>query len=215
MKKILELFAWARSIWKAAESLWHKVFSVDWEKYEDIDLSIDIEHLTMKDIPFIPDHIHASFDCTTYSLMAISKHRNKDNSPKSEYAEKCDRVNKKVIELIKVYQKINPKLTYSFENPRAKLRKMDFMQEFNRHTVWYCQYWYDIPKPTDIWTNLDWTPRPECRNHKYDKEGNIIDRHCHHQSARRWAKTWTQWKKNSYERSKIPEQLCIELMSCV
>ena len=53
-----------------------------------------------------------------------------------------------------------------------------------------------------------------CRNYKYDKEGNIIDKHCHHESARRGSKTGTQGKKGSYERSKIPLELCNDLLKC-
>ena len=211
--KILELFAGSRCMSREAEKLGMETFSVDWTPYENIDLSIDIENLKQSDVPFVPDHVHASFDCTTYTIAAISHHRN-GTEPKSDYAKKCDKVNQHVILLIKEWLKINPKLTFTFENPRGMLRHMPFMQEFTRHTVWYCQYGDDRAKPTDIWTNLEnWTPRPMCRNYKYDKEGNIIDKHCHHESARRGAKTGTQGKNGSYERSKIPSELCIELLN--
>ena len=94
------------------------------------------------------------------------------------------------------------------------LRHMEWMQEFKRHTVWYCKYGDDRAKPTDIWTNSDtWKPRPMCKNFKYNKEtGEIIDKHCHHESARRGAKTGTQGKKGSYNRSKIPNELCKEII---
>lgn len=204
--KILELFAGSRCIGKMAERLGHSVFSVDWENYPGIHLSKDIEFLEPKDIPFIPDHIHASFDCTTYSIAACSTHRTNSIEPKSDYAIKCDRVNQKVIALLDYYKTINPNITYSFENPRGMLRKMPFMQRFIRHTVWYCQYGDDRAKPTDIWTDLNWTPKPVCHN------GN---KNCHHQPAPRGSKTGTQGRKGSYERSKIPEQLCFELMRSV
>ena len=77
-----------------------------------------------------------------------------------------------------------------------------------------CQYGDSRAKPTDIWTNCDgWIPRAECHNYKYDKDGNIIDKHCHHESARRGAKTGTQGKKGSYERSKIPNELVVEILN--
>lgn len=79
---ILELFAGSRSIGKAAESLGMNVFSVDWEKYKDIDLSIDIGELKKEDVPFIPDIIWASPDCTTYSIAACSTHRTNSIEPK-------------------------------------------------------------------------------------------------------------------------------------
>lgn len=215
--KILELFAGSRSIGKEAEKQGHEVFSVDWEKFEGIDLSIDIENLKLEDIPFIPDMIWASPDCTTYTIAAISTHRNKeDRSGKTEYAKKCDRVNKHWIALLKEWLIINPKMVYFIENPRGGLRKMDFMKEFNMKTVWYCKYGDSRAKPTDIWSNSKtWIPRPMCKNYKYDKNGKIIDKHCHHESARRGAKTGTQGLKGSYERSKIPEQLCEEIIKSV
>ncbi len=203
VKNVLELFAGSRCIGKAAESLGMNVFSVDWERYEGIDLSIDIEELRPDQVPFIPDHVHASFDCTTYTISAISTHRN-GVIPKTDYAIKCDRVNQHVIALIKYWQTINPGITFTFENPRGMLRKMPFMQEFTRHTVWYCQYGDDRAKPTDIWTNIpNWTPLPVCHN------GN---KNCHHQPAPRGSKTGTQGRKGSYERSKIPEQLCLSIL---
>jgi len=211
--KILELFAGSRCIGKASESLNHKVFSVDWTNYENIDLSIDIENLQLKDVPFIPDMVWASPDCTTYTIAAISTHRN-GIEPKSDYAKKCDSVNKHWISLINEWLIINPDMVFFIENPRGMLRHMPFMKEFKRHTVWYCQYGDDRAKPTDIWTNSKtWIPKKECCNYKYDKEGNIINKHCHHESARRGAKTGTQGKKGSYERSKIPNELCVEIIT--
>jgi hypothetical protein len=211
---ILELFAGSRSLGNEADKLGHNVFSVDWTKYNKIDLAIDIEYLTKEQIPFIPDAVWASPDCTTYSIAACSTHRTNTKDPKSEYAIKCDRVNQHWIALIKEWIGINPNMVFFIENPRGMLRHMEWMQEFKRHTIWYCQYGDDRAKPTDIWTNSNnWQPRPMCKNYKYDTQGNIINRHCHHESARRGAKTGTQGKKGSYSRSKIPSELCIEILN--
>lgn len=203
MKKILELFAWSRCIGNVAEKMWHQVFSVDWTAYDKINLQKDIGSLSLSDVPFIPDMIWASPDCTSYSIAAISTHRKNRTEPKSVYAKKCDTVNQHWIWLIDKWLQINPNLIFFIENPRWMLRHMPFMQRFKRHTVWYCQYWDDRAKPTDIWTNsTTWIPRPECHNFR-----DWI-KHCHHTSAPRWSKTGTQWRKWSYERSKIPEALC-------
>jgi site-specific DNA-cytosine methylase len=196
---ILELFAGSRSIGNEAEKMGMNVFSVDWQKFDRIDLAIDIQDLQMKDIPFIPDMVWASPDCTTYTIAAISTHRN-GTEPKSEYAKKCDAVNKHFISLIDEWLLINPKMVFFIENPRGMLRKMPFMNGFKRHTIWYCQYGDDRAKPTDIWTNSKtWFPKSVCRN------GN---KKCHHQSAPRGSKTGTQGRKGSYDRSKIPNKLC-------
>ena len=202
--KILELFAGSRSFSKAAEELGHQTFSVDWGPYENIDLKMDIKEMSINHVPFIPDVIWCSPDCTTYSIAAISTHRN-GTEPKSEYAKECDLTNKHFISLIKEWLILNPNLVFFIENPRGMLRKMPFMQEFKRHTVWYCVYGDERAKPTDIWTNsTTWIPRPVCRNGNKD---------CHHQPAPRGSKTGTQGKSNSYERSKIPHDLCVEILN--
>ena len=211
--KVLELFAGSRSIGRAADLVGFDVFSVDWEPYENINLLIDIGDLKSSDVPFVPDIVWASPDCTTYSIAACSTHRTNTTEPKSKYAERCDRVNQHWLNLIGRWLMVNPKLIYFIENPRGMLRHMPFMQGLTRHTVWYCQYGDDRAKPTDIWTNsIAWKPRPVCRNYKYDKRGNIIDKHCHHHKARRGAKTGTQGLKGSYKRSLIPEELCNEIL---
>jgi len=205
-KNILELFAGSRSIGKMGERYGHNVFSIDWKNYDNINLSIDIENLTKDDIPFIPDMVWASPDCTTYSIAAISHHRN-GTEPKSDYAKKCDSVNKHYISLIKEWLVINPNMVFFIENPRGMMRKMSFMQEFKRHTVWFCTYGDDRAKPTDIWTNsTTWIPRPVCHN------GN---KNCHHAPAPRGSKTGTQGRSDSYERSKIPDELCEEIIKSI
>jgi len=134
---ILELFAGSRSFSKAAEKLGHKTFTVDWEGYDKIDLQIDIKDLKIEDIPFVPDIVWASPDCTTYTIAAISTHRNK-TEPKTQYAKECDITNQHFISLIKQWLEINPDMVFFIENPRGMLRHMPFMKDFKRHTVWYC-----------------------------------------------------------------------------
>ena len=93
------------------------------------------------------------------------------------------------------------------------MRKMDVMKGIPRATVWYCTYGDKAAKPTDIFSNNiwnplfnheGWKPRPECWN------GNI---NCHHEAAPRGSKTGTQGKKGNYERSKIPTELCMEIIT--
>jgi len=207
IKNILELFAGNRSIGNVADSYGMNVFSVDWELLPKIDLVKDIGKLKISDIPFIPDLIWASPDCTTYSIAGLRAHRNGIN-PKSEYAKKCDLVNIHFISLIKKWLKINPNMVFFIENPRGMYRKMPFIQKFNRYTVWYCQYGDARAKPTDIFTNSKtWIPRPECHN------GN---KNCHHTPAPRGSKTGVQAKMSSLDRGRIPVELCKEIiLSCI
>lgn len=143
--------------------------------------------------------IWASPDCTSYSIAAISHHRKKNEETGnldgvSEYAKFCDKVNWHIKELI---QQLNP--TYYFiENPRGGMRKMDFMKDYPRYTVTYCQYGDTRMKPTDIWTNHpDPKFKPVCHN------GDSC-----HVSAPRGSRTGTQGLKGSKERSVIPRLLC-------
>ena len=203
--KVLELFAGSRSIGKVADELGYEVFSVDINNFDGIDLVKDIEFLTKKDIPFIPDVIWASPPCTTYSIAAIGHHRNM-GKPKTDFAAKSDRLVLNTLRLIKEYD-----CKYFIENPRGYLRKMDFMLGIPKTTVWYCTYGDTRAKPTDIWCNYiyslfnvnGWKSRAICFN------GNT---NCHHQSAPRGSRTGTQGMKNNYERSKVPYDLCKEIL---
>jgi site-specific DNA-cytosine methylase len=205
--RVLELFAGSRSIGNIADKLGYEVFSVDINQFDKIDLAIDILDLKKEMIPFEPDIIWASPPCTTYSVAAISHHRNY-GIPKTEFAAISDKLIMKTLSLIKDF---NPKFWY-IENPRGYLRKMDFMKGLSRTTITYCSYGDSRMKPTDIWSNNihnifnpnGWKPRAMCFN------GN---KKCHHQPAPRGSKTGTQGLKNNYERSKIPEELCVEILT--
>ena len=145
-----------------------------------------------------PDIIWASPDCTTYSIAGISHHRRKEETgnlkPVSDYAKFSDETNKHVLKLI---NELNPNYFF-IENPRGGLRKMDFMQDFNRYTVTYCQYGDNRMKPTDIFTNHpDPNFKPMCKN------GDPC-----HVSAPRGSATGTQGIKGTVDRSRIPEELC-------
>lgn len=80
--KVLELFAGTRSIGKAFEKRGHEVFSVEWDKqFDHIDLYEDILKVQADDIIREfgkPDVIWASPDCSSYSIAAISHHRERE-----------------------------------------------------------------------------------------------------------------------------------------
>ena len=200
--KVLELFAGTRSIGKAFEARGHEVFSVEWdEQFADIDLHKDIYELTAAEIIEKfgrPDIVGASPDCSSYSIAAISHHREREANgnlaPRSDYAKFCDRVNMHVLNLILA---LSPKYWF-IENPRGGLRKMDFMHGLPYYTVTYCQYGDRRMKPTDLWTNHpDPKFKPMCKN------GDPC-----HEPAPRGAKTGTQGLKGSRERAVIPAELC-------
>ena len=206
--KLLELFAGSRSIGKAGEKLGYKAFSSDIEQFGGIDYIVDILNFDYKKVPFIPDVIWASPPCTGFSVASIGHHWTGGRGayiPKTETAKLGIELVKKTIEIIEYYKSLNPNLIWYIENPRGLMRKMKFMESLPiRNTVTYCQYGDDRMKPTDIWTNNEnWKPRPMCHN------GDPC-----HISAPRGSRTGTQGLKNNYERSKIPEELCYEVLNC-
>ena len=203
--KLLELFAGSKSISNVAEELGFQVFSTDITEFCLIDYVTDILEFDVNKVPFIPDVIWASPPCTGFSVSACGYHWTGGKCayiPKTKTAKLGIRIVLKTLEIIKYF---NPQY-YFIENPRGLLRKMSFMKDLKRHTVTYCQYGDNRMKPTDIWTNSDkWQPRPICKN------GDTC-----HQSAPRGSRTGTQGKKNAYERSKIPRELCLEILkSCL
>lgn len=209
--KVLELFAGSRSIGKVSEKLGYTVFSSDINSFDNINYVVDILDFDVNKVPFIPDVIWASPPCTYFSVASIGKHWNRDHTPKTQEAVLGVEIVKKTIEIIKYFYNKNCQLKYYIENPRGKLRKLDIVKDIPKTTVWYCTYGDTRAKPTDIWTNnlhsllnpTGWQPRPECFN------GN---KNCHHEPAPRGSKTGTQGLKGNYNRSKIPEQLCKEIL---
>jgi hypothetical protein len=203
--KVLELFAGSRSVGKVADQLGWEVFSSDFEAFEGIDYQIDILKFDVSKVPFKPDIIWASPPCTGFSVAAIGRNWEKtetDAIPKTDTARLGIELVKKTIEIIEHFQ---PQYFF-IENPRGMLRKLEIVQRFKRQGVTYCQYGDDRMKPTDIWTNSDkWIPRPMCKN------GDSC-----HISAPRGSSTGTQGLANAYERSKIPKELCLEILqSCI
>ena len=200
--QLLELFAGSRSIGKEAEKLNFNIFSSDITNYEKINYVVNILDFDYLKVPFKPDIIWASPPCTGFSVASIGRNWNYDKTPKTETARIGIELVNKTIEIIKHY---NPKFFF-IENPRGMLRKMPIMEQFKRHTVTYCQYGDIRMKPTDIWTNSNlWVPKTACKN------GDSC-----HISAPRGSTTGTQGLKNAYEKSKIPELLCKEiLLSCL
>lgn len=202
--KAIELFCGAKSISNVFTERGHKTFTIDNNSIFNPDLCIDIMDFKIEmlhDYFINPDVVWASPPCTCFRVASISTHwggGSRGYKPKTEKAKESIRLIKKTIEII---EELQPKLWF-IENPRGILRKLIPMASFPRKTVTYCQYGDKRMKPTDIWTNCSvWVPRPMCKN------GDTC-----HEPAPRGSKTGTQGLKNATERSKIPYELCKELL---
>ena len=212
--KVLELFAGTGQLSAAFRSRGHETFEVDWDMKFNSDLHIDIGKLTTDMIleKFgVPDVVWIAVDCTTFSLAAISHHRVKNKEtgnldPISDYAKQCDEIDQHVLEVLEELRKVNPKLLFFIENPRAGLQKMTWMQPYEqyKYTVTYCKYLTDRPfeerrmKPTNLWTNH---PNP-----KFIPPCNYGDP-CHPKTPRGTTTHGTQGMRGAKERSTYPHML--------
>lgn len=153
------------------------------------------------------DVVWASPPCTAFSVATISRNY-RNGVPWSSKAYLGIALAMKTLEII---EWLNP--TYWFiENPRGMMRQAPFMQGLHRKTVTYCQYGEAYQKPTDIWTNAaHWVPKPAC------SAGDS----CHQAQPRgyRAKKAFcaigkgVQGLSNAFERGKIPQALCDEVVA--
>jgi len=196
--KVLELFAGSCSFSNVAKEFGYEVITTDIKQNPNnsIDYVVDIFNFDYLDLPGI-DIVWASPPCTYFSVASIGKHWNKDHTPKSKQALYGIEIVKKTIEIIDY---LGPKY-WIIENPRGKLRKLNIMEDLPRTTVTYCQYGDTRMKPTDLWHNLNWKSKDMCKN----------GMSCH-ESAPRGSSTGTQGLKGNYERSKVPQELCKEIL---
>jgi hypothetical protein len=194
-----ELFAGTKSFSKVAATLGHSTLTFECERCFDPDRVVDILSMPVSLVPYRLDILWASPPCQGFSVAAIGKNWNHDNTPKTASARLGMAFVRKTLRII---EERKPAWWF-IENPRGKLRKLPFMQNLIRHTVTYCQYGDDRMKPTDIWTNATWwTPRPICKN------GDQC-----HEAAPRGARTGTQGIKGDSDRSRIPHGLFDEIFA--
>jgi hypothetical protein len=200
--KILELFAGSKSFASAAAGLGHTTYTSDSDDEFDCDYTVDILEFDTKVLPWLPDIVWASPPCESFSVASIGHHWHSPGNPKTDGALHGLMMLDRTLELI---TELKPKY-YFIENPRGMMRKMPQMQgHVYRHTVSYCQYGDTRMKPTDIWTDCPyWKPRPICKN----------GAPCH-VAAPRGSRTGTQGIATYFDRSRVPEELCLEILAAI
>lgn len=198
---VFDFFAGTKSATKAFEDKGHKVVSFDNDEAFEVTETVDMFEVSADDLLKRfgrPDFIWASPPCTAFSVASIAHHWSLDRRPKTEAANTAIRL---VEHTRAIIEKLNPVFGFIIENPRGMLRKLPVLEDLPRKTVTYCQYGDDRMKPTDLWTNLDWQPRPMCKN------GDPC-----HEAAPRGARTGTQGRAGARARSMVPYELGTELL---
>jgi hypothetical protein len=201
---VFDFFAGTGSSTRAFEDAGDKVISFELDTQFEATEHADIFNLdseTLLERYGRPDFIWASPPCTAFSVASIGHHWHATGVAKTEAAETSKRLVTHTRQLI---ESLNPRLGFVIENPRGMLRKLPMLADLPRVTVTYCQYGDNRMKPTDLWTNLDWQPRPACKN----------GAPCH-VAAPRGSRTGTQGRKGARDRSMVPYELGQEIRGVI
>lgn len=183
----------------------HEVVTVDIEPRFNPTICKDILQMCERCVPGPWDVILAGVPCEAFSVASIGHHWGggwRVYTPRTEHAKLSKRIVERTLWLI---ERLEPRY-WVMENPRGVLRKMPFMQAYERRTVTYCQYGETRMKPTDLWGRFP----DKLALHPMCKNGDPC-----HVRAPRGARTGTQGIKGSAERALVPyrlsEQLCIAM----
>jgi len=203
MKKKLKIFmgySGSKGFAQEAEARGHEVVTCDAEpKYEpdwikDM-LEIDVEMLVEGF-----DVIQLSPMCTSMTLASGNTHWDAEHNPRTLTAVVGRAHLNWCLKVLDACTQMG-KLCF-IENPNG--RGVWFLPDKYRVMVTYCSYGDTRMKLTNWWHNCyEWNPRVKCKNNNPD---------CDHERAPRGSKTGTQGLKNSFERSRIPKELCLEII---
>jgi site-specific DNA-cytosine methylase len=157
---LLELFKGTGSVGKIAKKDFN-IVSLDFDEKSKADITIDILKWDYKkfykDTGFIPDFIWASPPCNTFSPLAYPlKERNTQTAePYSERAIFGTKILYRTLNIIKFFQKLNPKLIFVIENPKGMMRNDPKIKNLILNTTLYVLYGDKRRKHTDFFSNID------------------------------------------------------------
>lgn len=198
--KVLDLFSGLKGWSTPWADRGHETFAIDIDRRFDADAYIDISnvHEVLEILPWQPDVILASPPCNAFSVMSMARNWTHSGEPKTLTAVIGQRL---VLATLKIVNITKPRY-WVLENPRARLRTLDLLDNIPRYTVTYCQYGEDRMKPTDLWGVLpeSLVLRPMCKN------GDPC-----HVRAPRGSRTGTQGGVDSIRSAMIPYELSKEI----
>lgn len=184
--------------WKAHG---HEVVGVDWHTnatitgdWKDDNTWAEVDCLG----PY--DFIWFAPDCSIFSMAGKLPFNEKYEPTTDRAVEEIEGI-KYVLNKI---QRLRPDYGFIMENPRAMMRKMDFVKNMHRVTVSYCQYGDDRMKPTDLFGVIPYSFRPKIC---------FAGASCH-TPAPRGSRSGTQILSKK-EAGKMPYQLSKEIMEAV
>jgi site-specific DNA-cytosine methylase len=103
--------------------------SVDFAETSNATIKMDILDLDVKKLPFVPDFVWISFDCSTYSNAAGGWHRSakKGRFEKTSKAKLNNLSFLKAVRICKWARSLHPHLIIAIENPVGQLQFMPLM----------------------------------------------------------------------------------------
>jgi len=153
--------------WKAHG---HEVIGVDWESPSAHILGDWKDSHTWKKIKQLGpyDFVWFSPDCSIFSLLNANNPFDRTGEiydPDRRYrvprrytpnTERAKEEVRGIINVIRRIKEMSPSKGWIMENPRAIMRRMDFVKGLNRVTVCYCQYadTFGRRKPTDLFGEI-------------------------------------------------------------
>lgn len=213
---VLDLYSGSGGVGDKFKKLGHNVTSLDIEQKFNPDICIDILkfkpsiHLPgtisgqtinklQRKYPF--DVVWASPPCNKFSKMSYKANWNKVDGvtfPISRDAKNAIAILNKTLEIINI---LAPRYWF-IENPEGMMSLLPIMQAIHKKNITYCQYGFDIMKPTHIFTNfIEWKSRKRC----------AYGAKCH-DAAPRGSNGGIQGMSNAYVRGLIPPLLIEEII---
>jgi len=212
---VLDLWAGSRSATAAWASCDYEIVSVDNDPDTNPTICKDILSVTVDELKERAPNGYAfgwaSPDCSIYSLMNMrwSRHWEVRGNWAYPNTDQAIEANKRLVWTIHLLESLFDEglLPYFvIENPRAMMRKQQFLSRFQRDTVSYCQYGDDRMKPTDLFGRLPPSFFPlMCANNSPQ---------CTHRRAPRGSGNGTQGMPRS-EAQRIPFELSSAMMDAV
>jgi len=201
--KVLDLFSGLEGWSEPFRERGHEVITLDINPDFHPMICKDIIDFEIEDLPkfWKPEIILASPPCNCFSISSSHFHWRKtlvgDFIPLKSAIEAIALIKK----TLSIIEQLNP-LWWILENPRGRLRSLNFMKKFNRLYVTQCQYGERRMKPTDLWGVFPQGFIP--KSCKYNST-------CHDRAPRGTHGIGTQSVGTSAERAKIPYLLALDI----